>query len=110
MAFMQSGTGPDASERTNTELHDIVDMYMKNEYREDMVDDDLEILLTVIPKEDVPFDSDELYATLVDDKGNPLYANNKWQSFPGHNNVKTSIPTYLETLANAVDEELKRSA
>lgn len=110
VAFMQSPTGSDVPERTNSESHEVVDMYMKSEYREDMLDNDPEIVLTAIPEEDVPFDSDELYATIVDAKGEPLYANERWRTFPGHNNPEMSIPDYLEILASAVDEELKRSA
>lgn len=60
----------------------------------------------------MPFDSEAIYALLVDEEGVPLYATSeeRWCTFPGHNNSKMSIPVFLESLADAVDAELQRSA
>lgn len=112
-AFLARQAGTEDFFRVNLELHETVDSLMKRELKYGKIDNDPDVIYTMIPKEHVPFDGKELYTELSGGKDGTRFYDGRsktWHGFPGHNNPNQAITGYFEWLAVAAHIIVQQSA
>lgn len=102
--YQESDVKLDQYERTNSEVHELIDRFMEMELDLGMLDDERSVPDKAVPPDAIPFNGDELFPRLADGDENLFYNNTtrEWKEFPPHNDKTNPIMGYLTKLLQAV--------